>query len=144
MPDIHHSLIIETPSQDIFDGVSTPNGIDNWWAVSSEGQPVQGSVYNLGFGELHPWRAIVTKSSPPHLLEMKFVQADPDWMSTIVGFEIRERTGISSELNFYHKGWKENNAHFKSSSYCWAMYLRILKRFLEKGEVIPYSDRLNQ
>jgi Activator of Hsp90 ATPase homolog 1-like protein len=30
----------------------------------------------------------------------------------------------------------------KISSYCWAMYLRILKRYVEFGEEVPYEKRL--
>jgi hypothetical protein len=29
------------------------------------------------------------------------------------------------------------------STYCWAMYLRILKRWLEFGEQVPYEKRLS-
>ena len=39
-------------------------------------------------------------------------------------------------------GWLEANAHFRRSSYCWAMYLRLLQRYLEQGETVPYADRL--
>ena len=39
-------------------------------------------------------------------------------------------------------GWPSANEHCRISSYCWAMYLRILRRFLEHGEVVPYEARL--
>jgi hypothetical protein len=29
------------------------------------------------------------------------------------------------------------------SSYCWAMYLRLLRRNVEAGEVVPYAQRLD-
>jgi hypothetical protein len=45
-------------------------------------------------------------------------------------------------VNFYHTGWPQKNEHYKISSYCWAMYLRILKRHLEYGESVPYEKRL--
>jgi hypothetical protein len=32
---------------------------------------------------------------------------------------------------------------FRRSSYCWAMYLRILRRYLEHGETVPYERRLD-
>ena len=38
---------------------------------------------------------------------------------------------------------KLGGEHFRISSYCWAMYLRVLKRGVEFGEAVPYKDRLN-
>jgi uncharacterized protein YndB with AHSA1/START domain len=29
------------------------------------------------------------------------------------------------------------------SCYCWAMYLRVLRRYLEHGERVPYEGRLD-
>jgi hypothetical protein len=35
------------------------------------------------------------------------------------------------------------SAHYRTSSFCWAMYLRLLKRYVEHGEVVPYEKRLD-
>jgi hypothetical protein len=51
--------------------------------------------------------------------------------------------GNSTDVHFYHEGWPQANEHFKISSFCWAMYLRILKRNIEKGELVPYEKRLD-
>jgi len=32
---------------------------------------------------------------------------------------------------------------FGTSCYCWAMYLRLLARHVERGEVVPYEARLD-
>ncbi|MCH8956850.1 SRPBCC domain-containing protein, partial [candidate division KSB1 bacterium] len=37
----------------------------------------------------------------------------------------------------------EANEHYRVSCYCWAMYLRLLKRYVEHGETVPYEDRLD-
>ena len=34
------------------------------------------------------------------------------------------------------------NAHYRTSAFCWAMYLRLLKKYVETGEVVPYERRL--
>ena len=46
-------------------------------------------------------------------------------------------------VRFRHAGWPSENAHYFTSCYCWAMYLRILKRFVEHGETVPYESRLD-
>ena len=142
MADIHHSLIIETPANDVFDAVTTPNGLDNWYTLSSQGVPESGSLYHFNFGPDHQWKAIVTRCVESQEIAMKFVRADADWMGTEIYFKLEEEQGIRTHLTFSHKGWAAPTSHFQRSSYCWAMYLRILKRFLEKGEVVPFGDRL--
>jgi hypothetical protein len=59
-----------------------------------------------------------------------------------VGFLLEEKAGVT-EVHFHHRGWPLANEHYKTSSYCWAMYLRLLKRHVERGELVPYEDRLN-
>ncbi len=39
-------------------------------------------------------------------------------------------------------GLDEKYEHYKISCYCWAMYLRVIKRFIEYGEEVPYEKRL--
>jgi hypothetical protein len=43
---------------------------------------------------------------------------------------------------FSHIGWPTLSEHFAVSSFCWAMYLRIMRRALEYGEDVPYDARL--
>jgi hypothetical protein len=42
-----------------------------------------------------------------------------------------------------HRAHGHQSEHYRISCYCWAMYLRILKRYLEHGEQVPYAKRLD-
>jgi hypothetical protein len=70
-------------------------------------------------------------------------QSDDDWKNTKVEFNLINKNNSITEVEFYHTGWPYSNEHYKISSYCWAMYLRILKRYLEFGETVPYEERLS-
>jgi len=48
-----------------------------------------------------------------------------------------------TQVHFHHTGWPDADDHYRVSCYCWAMYLRLLKRYLEHDEVVPYEDRLD-
>jgi hypothetical protein len=50
--------------------------------------------------------------------------------------------GGTTHLRFGHLGWRGATAHYQTSAYCWAMYLRILKRYVEFGEHVSYDRRL--
>ncbi len=142
MADIFHHFPINTPIEKVFESVSTPKGLDTWWSKSSIGKPAVGEIYRLSFGPEYNWEAVVTKCVPDKEFELTMTESDADWLNTKVGFSFTDKNDIT-EISFYHTGWKEANEHHRISNYCWAMYLRILKRNLEFGEDVPYEDRLN-
>ncbi len=142
MPDIVHDFPINAPPERVFQAVSAPAGLDAWWTKTSAGKPMLGSEYRLDFGPGFDWRARVTRSVPGAEFELELTRSDPDWNGTRVRFVLeRQRTGTA--VRFHHLGWPEGNAHYRTSCYCWAMYLRILRRHLEFGESVPYEKRLD-
>lgn len=50
---------------------------------------------------------------------------------------------VKAPVRFYHTGWPTENAHWRISCYCWAMYLRVMRRYLEHGDIVPYENRLD-
>jgi uncharacterized protein YndB with AHSA1/START domain len=141
MAEIYHTLSIKVPKDKVFEAICTSRGMDNWWTKSSEVNPELGGTYMLHFGPGYHWKAIATKFIAGTAFELDFIEADADWRRTNVGFTLIEKDGITW-VNFYHTSWPKKNPHFKISSFCWAMYLRILKRYLEFGEEIAYENRL--
>lgn len=141
MADILHDFWIKAPPERVFAGVSTPSGLDQWWTRSSSGKPALGAEYQLGFGPEHDWRARVSRCEPGKSFELEMTQSDKDWRGTKVGFELAPAAD-GTQIRFHHTGWPELNEHHRISCYCWAMYLRVLKRHLEHGESVPYDQRL--
>jgi uncharacterized protein YndB with AHSA1/START domain len=117
MPDIFHSFTINASPGKVFDCISESRGLDNWWTEHSEGKQESVSTYKLDFGPGFIWKAVVTKFQLNNSFEFQMTSADA--------------------------GWPENNEHYRISCYCSAMYLRILKRFIEFGEKVPYGKRLS-
>jgi hypothetical protein len=70
-------------------------------------------------------------------------EAHPDWMGTRIGCELIAEGPELTRVRFYHAGWPQANAHWRVSCFCWAMYLRILRRHLEYGEEVEYERRLD-
>ena len=142
MPDILHDFPIAAPPSVVFDGVTTPRGLDSWWTERSSGTPVVGLDYHLYFGPDYDWRARVTACEQDSLFVLEMTRADDDWTGTRVSFALEPKDG-ATWLRFAHTGWPEANEHYRISSFCWAMYLRVLKRHIEHGESVPYDQRLN-
>ena len=142
MPDIYHYFPINASADRVFRGIATPKGLDAWWTKGSNGKPSTGEVYQLFFGEGYDWRAVVSRCIANQEFELTITVADTDWINTKVGISLVDKN-VTTEVHFYHTGWKADNHHYRTSCYCWAMYLRILKRNMEYGEEVPYEDRLN-
>jgi len=142
MADIFHDFPIKSPVNRVFEAVSTPGGLDQWWTKRSAGQPTLGAEFELWFGPKYDWRAKVAKWVAPSEFELEITKADPDWIGTRVGFQLAGR-GNGTQVQFHHTGWPTSNEHWRISCYCWAMYLRVLRRYLEHGEEVPYEDRLD-
>jgi uncharacterized protein YndB with AHSA1/START domain len=142
MPDIFHYFPINAAVEKVFEAISTPKGLDIWWCKETVGKPTTGEMYQLYFGDEYHWQAVVSRCIPNYEFELTMTKSDEDWMNSKVGFSLAGKKEIT-DIQFYHTGWKEDNDHFRISNYCWAMYLRILKRNLEFGEEVAYDDRLN-
>lgn len=141
MADIFQDFPIKVSPARVFEAVSTPQGLDVWWTKTSSGRPVLGEEYVLGFGPGYDWRAKVTKCVMDSEFEIQFFNSHEDWDGTRVGFRLHGNQ--TTNVSFYHTGWPSANEHWRVSCYCWAMYLRILRRFLEYGETVPYKKRLD-
>lgn len=139
---ILHDLKVKTIVENVFRMVSVPEFLNEWWTRDSQGKPEQGAEYIFEFSEEYKWKGKITKLNPPFEIEYEITEADQDWMGTSVGFILKE-TQNGTKISFYHKNWKTVNEHFRQTSFCWAMYLRILKKFVEEGVRIPYSERDN-
>jgi uncharacterized protein YndB with AHSA1/START domain len=141
MADIRHRFLVHAPKSDVFAALSTPQGLDMWWTKRSSGEPVVGHTYQLWFSPAHDWQAVVRRCVPDAAFALELTSADADWTGTRVAFEL-EQQGETTHVRFDHTGWPTENDHYHASTYCWAMYLRLLNRYVEHGEVVPYEERL--
>ncbi len=142
MPDILQEFPIKADAGRVFDAVSSAEGLDHWWTETCSGEARLGASFDLGFGPDYQWRAKVTECSPRARFELTLTQADPDWMGAHVGFELSPIQD-GTRVRFYHRGWPVENEHYRVSCHCWALYLRLLRRYLEHGETVPYAVRLD-
>ncbi len=142
MPDIVHTFPVRGPASRVFDMFATPEGLDAWWTASSQGTPVLGTEYQLWFGPEYDWRARVTACEPAKLFELELTTAMHDWLGTRVRAELAEEDGVTT-IRFSHAGWPSDTEHYRVSTFCWAMYLRHLRRHVESGITVDYERRLD-
>jgi len=97
-------------------------------------------VFNFYFTEQYDWDAKLIDVQENLRCVWKMTKADDDWLNTQFGFQLSEKEGITT-VEFHHTGWLDSNEHFKRSSYCWAMYLHLLKSYIETGKITTFDKR---
>jgi uncharacterized protein YndB with AHSA1/START domain len=143
MADIIQQVTVKAPPESVFQVMATAEGLAHWWTRSSSGEPRVGAEYKLDFGPGYDWRGTVTRYVPHSAFELEITNAHPDWVNTRVGCELEPESKNVTRVRFWHTGWPTRNEHWQISCYCWAMYLRIMRRYLEHGELVPYENRLD-
>lgn len=140
MADIELQLRVAAPPSRVFAAMSAPAGLDAWWTLTCVGEPQLHARYQFGFGPDFSWQGVLTRFEPTVAAEWHMEVADADWTGTHVAF-VLSPSADGTRIEFSHRGWRDANEHFRVSTYCWATYLRLLKRYLEHGEVVPYAER---
>lgn len=140
MYDINHVITINKPAEDVYKMLATAEGLDKWWTLSSKGKEGFNEVYQFYFGEKYDWRGKIVDCLPHRKISFEIIKADKDWTGTLLQFTLNATNG-NTEVDFSHKGWKENNDHYQRSIGCWLNYLKVMKLNLEEGTFIPYEKR---
>jgi len=138
---ILHDIEIKTTSEELFDAISKPEHLNNWWTRRCKGERSKGEVYNFYFTEEFDWYGRVIEIAANKKFWIEMIESDEDWNSTKFGFEITELENNTCMLSFMHENWQTTNHHFRRTSYCWAMLLNGLKNYIEKGEIVPFEKR---
>ncbi|NML71297.1 SRPBCC domain-containing protein [Chryseobacterium sp. RP-3-3] len=137
---ILHDLEVDSTLENVFRMVSVPEFLNEWWTHYCQGVPEPDSEYTFEFSEKDILKGKISKFNPPYEIEFLITDGDKDWVETSVGFILKE-AGNGTKLSFYHTNWKDTNEHFRQTSFCWALYLRVLRKFAEEGLHVPYSER---
>ncbi|MBL4605942.1 MAG: SRPBCC domain-containing protein [Flavobacteriaceae bacterium] len=137
---IYHDFIIKASSENVFDAITLPEQLNNWWPLKSTGHPEVGAEYNLNFTNAYNWYGNVSEVVKNKSFFIKMTTSSVDWNPTTFGFEL-EAKDRETLVKFSHKGWPTCNAEYRNSSFCWAMLLNGLKKYVEEGIVIPFEER---
>src|SRR5215217_3701588 len=62
--EILQDFPIAAPPARVYEAVSSPALLDQWWTHRSSGSPVLGATFELDFGPAYHWKAEVTRADP--------------------------------------------------------------------------------
>ena len=138
---ILHDVHIRADVSSVFEALTEPKHLNNWWTQKCSGTAEKGSKYNFYFSDEYDWYGDVTVCEADHSFAIKMTKADADWEGTTFGFDIKPVDERVTLLSFYHDDWEDTNHHYRRTNYCWALLLKSLRNYLEKGTIIPFGER---
>ncbi len=134
--DILHRIGIQksTPDQ-VYEALTTLDGLSGWWARKTAGDTELGGVIAFRF-TAGGFDMKVTELEPGKLVRWEVVDGPPEWVGTTIRWDIEQR-GEYTIVLFKHEGWREAGEFMHHCSTKWAIFLMSLKQLLETGEGAP-------
>ena len=138
MPNIVHRIGTDKATvQQLYNAVSTIEGLSNWWTTNVTGESKIGGIIQFRFSKGGPDFEVINLELLKRV-EWKCVQGPKEWIDTHIEFYISTEND-ETVLLFKHCGWREEVEFMHHCSTQWAYFLIGLRKFLETGQGTPYG-----
>ena len=135
MPDIMHRIKIPAPPEQVYQALTTADGIRNWWTRDAELDQQTGE---FGFyGRRFVARVNVDELTPPTRVSWSVTNAA--WDGKTIQFDL-QADGSDSWLSFTHRGFSKADQGYAGATTRWGYYLLSLRRYLQTGKGMPNPD----
>jgi len=138
MPEILHRLTLPADPAEVYEQLTTSEGLSGWWTTDAKAQAKVGSKAVFGFCESRRLEMEIVALEPDAKVVWKCIGGDPEWLDTTITFSLK-RTPDRTELTLAHTGWKSTDGHLAECSFQWALYLQSLQSFLGTGIGHPHK-----
>jgi uncharacterized protein YndB with AHSA1/START domain len=162
MPDIHHTILIASIPEIVYDALTTQKGLASWWTPKTIASQVQNSVSRFPFGDDYFKEMRIDELKPWELVSWTCITGADEWVGTTISFrlesgtkdeilkthpEIQDQLRQSREANivtvliFHHDNWKKDSPMFAECNFTWGMFLGSLKLYCESGVGRPWPGQ---
>jgi uncharacterized protein YndB with AHSA1/START domain len=141
MPDIIHRIGIKSAAAQVYQAVSTIEGLANWWTEEVEGDEQVGGKIEFTFrsetGEIKGKMVMeVEELNPPKNVQWRCITGPPEWVGTEISFQLSQQDD-QTIIIFGHRNWQEAVEFMAHCSMKWAVFLLSLREYVETGKGKP-------
>jgi uncharacterized protein YndB with AHSA1/START domain len=146
MVDIIHRIGIKAPMAQVYEALSTVEGVSRWWTRHTTGDSKPGGTINVVFHsptgvEVGKMDFEVLELNPNNEVRWRFKAGPEEWIGTDVTFELSQADEYTV-LVFGHRNWREAVEFTSHCSMKWATFLLSLRQLVETGKGKPAPDDL--
>jgi len=139
MAEIKHRVGINGSAADVYDLLTTDEGLARWWTTDTHGAGPVGSVIHFRFGDDGPQFEVV-ELIPGQRVRWKHHGNLPEaWMGSEIRFEL-EPGKDQTFVNFCHYDWVKSDEFLAHCSTKWGIFMMSLKSCIETGRGQPFPD----
>jgi uncharacterized protein YndB with AHSA1/START domain len=139
MVDILHKVGIKSSSpDDVYQAVTTRDGLSAWWTSDTQGEGKVGGVLKFRFGG-GGFDMKVLELQPAERVRWQVVEGPEEWIGTKINWDLKQE-GDWTIVLFKHEGWKEPVEFMHHCSTKWGVFLLSLKSLLETGKGGPHPN----
>jgi uncharacterized protein YndB with AHSA1/START domain len=136
MVDILHRVgVISSSPNDVYEALTTLEGLSGWWAENTQGDGAVGGVLQFRFAP-GGFDMLVVELDPGKHVLWQVVDGPEEWIGTTVSWELKQE-GDYTIILFKHEGWKEPVEFMYHCSTKWGVFLMSLKSLVETGKGAP-------
>ena len=133
--DILHKVGIKASPDEVYEALTTRQGLSAWWTNDTKGDATDGGVIQFRF-PLGGFDMKVLEADPEKRVLWDVIDGPKEWVGTKISWELRKEGDYTAVL-FKHLGWRNPVEFMHHCSTKWAMFLMSLKSLLETGKGAP-------
>jgi uncharacterized protein YndB with AHSA1/START domain len=141
MPDIIHRIGIHSSAEQVYNALSTIEGLAKWWTDETSGEEQVGGKIEFTFrtatGEVKGKMVMeVLELIPGKAVKWRCTDGPDEWMGTQISFDLSQQDD-QVIIIFGHRNWKESIEFMAHCSTKWAVFLLSLREYVETGKGKP-------
>lgn len=140
MASIEHLQTVNVPASKIYKALTTSRGLSEIWTNELIVNDEIGFINEFRFGSNDITKMRVEELITNNRIVWHCVDSDPEWIDTIVSFDIEEKEG-KSNITLKHMNWRKLTSFYRFCNYNWGIFLYSLKMYCEEGKGLPYQKR---
>jgi uncharacterized protein YndB with AHSA1/START domain len=136
MSDILHRIGVVAPLDEVYEAITTPQGLAEWWTTDTVGKNEVGGELAFRFGDVGGFDMEILELDPAGRVRWLVIDGPEEWIGTEVDWKLEQREDWTIVL-FKHQGWREPVEFMHHCSTKWASFLMSLKELVETGRGRP-------
>jgi uncharacterized protein YndB with AHSA1/START domain len=143
MPDIMHLIKIKASRERVYQALTTPEDIRNWWTRDADLDSTIGGEGEFRFSSYGGTQVtkvrVVELASPLRVAWKTTASFRLEWVDTTITFDLRQDS-TGTAILFTHRGFQHADDIYALCTTGWGYYLVSLQQYLETGQGAPSPD----
>ena len=139
MAEIIHRVGIAGSASEVYNALTTDEGLSRWWTTDTSGAGDAGSIIKFRFDGAGPDFEVIELKTDTIVRWRHSGEIPGPWVGTEVAFRLKNEANQTCVL-FSHSNWKEPSDFMAHCSTKWAVFLLSLKEAIETGNGKPFPN----